>query len=37
MCLNLYNFGIFAIVQTTETLISTGGNLIVCAINCFLA
>lgn len=37
MCLNLYNIGIFTTVQTVETLMSTGGNLLICAINCLLA
>lgn len=37
MCLNLYNIGIFSIVQTTEMLISTGGNLAISGINTFIA
>lgn len=37
MCLNLYNIGIFSIVQTTEMLISTGGNLAISAINTWIA
>jgi len=36
-CTNLMNLGVFSIVQTTETLISTGGNLVICALNSLLA